>query len=168
MLIRNTVVIYLTFFLIAELYKFHLELGVVVGNAKSIGIIFVLCLLFSYLNFCLVQGAPWDKWLMPLLSAGYYTLITGAIYLSTVSVFKSPIAFMVVSWIAVATLFVAGLFNAQSADLTWRLSGFDLFIKGDVTALGIVYQLLDPVLFLAFFATSTLWRGRNNHKKEKL
>ena len=72
-------------------------------------------------------------------------------------------------WTAYATAILGGLFtalelsNAASSSLTLRQNGIDLYIDGDVTALGFVQLLLIPPFVFSYALFVVLWLRKNRH-----
>ncbi|MBI1274443.1 hypothetical protein GC177_00535 [bacterium] len=112
---------------------------------KDIGIIFLSCFVYSYLSNHIVHRAPYDKILLDIFYALYFSSICSAVFIISIRRFQSKQLFVFLSFAAMAVLFYFNLIGAEKISLHERVFGKAIFIDGNVTPFGSLYILIDPV-----------------------
>ena len=81
-----------------------------------------------------------------------YYVIGLVIYLISIAVFKSFKILIFFSAVALGALVAFSIYSANKIDLTQRIGGILLFESGDITPIGVIYNLANPVTLLCVYA----------------
>lgn len=95
-----------------------------------------------------------------IISAVFYTPLCAFIVIAALRVLKSPVAFTLMS--ASAAIVWAGIKAQQASPLkTVQMYGYTLYVDGQVTVFGLLYELATPFSLMALGGALFLWlRGR--------
>lgn len=119
-------------------------------------LVFFVCgmLLLGYAHLLIFFGLEhYDKWLMPLLYGLYYGIICFTIFVLTIRLIKSRLVFCLTSWCVVFFLLSLNIQSAKKIGLTEKKWGYDIFVNGEITNIGIAYKIADPLGGMACVAT---------------
>lgn len=123
-------------------------------------ILFLLSFLYSYLYYIFFFDVPRNLFLIPILEGLYFAFICYFIIWISLRRLKSIELFCFLSWGGAILLSIINIIGGEQSSLTYRVNGMELFVNGQITFLGIIFEFLDPVGFLAFFSTFILLRKR--------
>jgi F0F1-type ATP synthase assembly protein I len=75
------------------------------------------------------------------------------------------LVFFLVSWAAVLILFYFNVQGGENSQLTLYRFGEPIYLEGKIQPVGIIYKLIDPVLFCALFSTFLFTKYQLNSKE---
>jgi hypothetical protein len=133
----------------------------VLRTGRELGLALIAGVAYGYFYQCVLYDGPLRQWLLPFLSGLYFGVICYAIFFVSVRLGRSPLLFCVLSWLAVAVLSALNVIGASRRSTSMRWNGFDIFIHGDITPFGVLFEIFDPILVLAAWAT---WRLATGNK----
>jgi len=113
----------------------------------------LLCYSYVFVRRNIIGDAHLDKWLLPLFDTLFYSVPCFLVFIVSIRLLKSKIAFAVLSWALFAAMLFLLTSNANSVHLSWRFAGYDLFTSGKITIHGLVFHLLEPFGLMALGAT---------------
>lgn len=106
-----------------------------------------------FIHYYIVHGAGLSHWLLPLVDFLMHSAIYGVIYAITAYVPGRPWPFIVAVWIAAFADLAHKLSNADKGGLSMRKWGYDIYISGDLTLFGAIYQIGSPGMLSAILLT---------------
>lgn len=115
-------------------------------------------ILFGSYAWLLISAGPqhYDKWLLPVINGLYYGLACFFIFVISIRLCKSNALFFLLSCSAALLLLYFNISAAMNIHLTERIFGYDTFINGKITAIGILYKMLNPLTLMAMYASIRL------------
>lgn len=98
-----------------------------------------------------------------VISAVFYTPLCAFIIIASLRVLKSPVAFTLMS--SSAAIVWAGIKAQQASPIkTVQMYGYTLYVDGQVTLWGLLYELATPLSVMALCGGAFLLARRQQHK----
>ena len=112
------------------------------------------CYFFSYVQIVLDSGfKKFDTFVLPIFSMLYFGLIINAIYFIAYKLVKSRLLFLILSWLTVILFLFRSIEGAKNIELTSIKFHQVIYEEGSITWFGSMYEIIDPFLMMALFAT---------------
>lgn len=117
-----------------------------------------LCLFIGGISVCkyvwliTIDINHYDKWLIPVIYGVSYGAGCFLIFTVSIRILHSRLIFALSSSAITLLLIYLNINAAQKGNLTQRINGYDLYINGQWTNIGLVYEAMNPYGFMAIYA----------------
>jgi hypothetical protein len=120
---------------------------------KDLTVIFIGSILLKHIKVVCFYGIKYaDKFKLSIFEGMLSGIICYLIFTLSIRLTKSAKLFAILSILTLVFDFFSNMHGAKSISLSQRVSGWDLYVHGDITLFGAFYYLISPIAIMAAYA----------------
>ena len=122
--------------------------------------LFLFCVFFVYLKSFLFYGDV-VHYKAALFIAFLSMMICYPIYILAINLVQSPLLFFCLSWLMAGLVWFIRLGGADEVGLLAKAGGHPIYLSGEITFFGILFESFTPTIFMGFWAAVILFKFRS-------